>query len=673
MANQWLMEFEEQIAAKTAHTFLLHGNMYDDVLYEAEFLRWYHLLPKLNSFRRAGIVAFFNLASGVRFADEKMKQAFFELIIQPILEALGSQMTPEAYFEAHKREIREVIAWFDTLLAISWEDAEKFLVKQGQKDSAMLPEYIKEHKPKKTEKGSPFACVVFEYQQSKTPPESGTGSSALDRMVVETFQWWAQLPEIRKTNNLIVLISKFLTGVDRELYDQSNGIIPISVPLPDREEQKETIDVLEQKGIFVPVRGDKDNLSNEEIARLAAGLSRVEVQQIFRQAKVHKEDLSAKILFEKKARIIEARLGDVVRVKKPAWGWESIGGMDDRVAFALIWAEAMNRQNVARMPKGGILLMGAPGTGKTVYAEAFAHELDMPFLEVMNTFNQFVGVSEQNMQNLLDTAWAMRPCILFFDEIEQLLLPRGEVYHGDSGVFARSSRMLMQFFSDPRIHGQVVIFAATNRPDLLDEAMKRAGRFGARIPFLVPQKKDRPSIWKALLRKEVIRLSLVGIRLDISQVVDDDKLIEELSGMADFWDDDGLLKCGPPDEKKVPNARKYAIPMTGAEMEDIIGLSFQPFLSPDELDSFRMMDAEERVSFLLKRFPMNNQFVLNGEALKRAMQGYLPHENVRAYKAMDELALLSVNSVEYIPREYQDEARRLRIRRQKERERQERS
>ncbi|MDO9027753.1 MAG: ATP-binding protein, partial [Candidatus Roizmanbacteria bacterium] len=299
----------------------------------------------------------------------------------------------------------------------------------------------------------------------------------------------------------------------------------------------------------------------------------------------------------------------------------------------------------------------APGTGKTVFAEAFAHELDIPFMEVMNTFNQFVGVSEQNMQNLLDVAWAQRPVVLFFDEIEQLLLPRGSVYHGDSGVFARSSRMLMQFFSDPKIHGQVLIFAATNRPDLLDVAMKRAGRFGAKIPFLIPTKAERPSIWKALLRKEVIRLGLMRNSLDISRVINDEKLIEELSGMVDFWEKDGGLIYGPPDPNKFSGE---VISLTGAEMEDIIGLAFQPFLEDLDISTFNQLSKKERCELLSEKYHLGQEFVLTGDMLKEAIKNYLPREDVRTYNAMNDMALLSVNDLRFIPPAYRDRARKLR-------------
>ena len=521
-----------------------------------------------------------------------------------------------------------------------------------------IQEYIKVQGNKEY---APFAVVVFEYQESKTPPESATGGSRLDRRVVETFQWWAQLREIANAQNVVLLSSEFMGGIAPQLHDPSKGIIPIHVPLPDRDGQKSTLRALVEEGVSIAKKNG--DVSQDEVAGLLAGLSRVEVRQVFREMQAHDERISLPTLFDRKAKIIEARLGDLVRLVKPPWGWEAIGGMDDRVAIAMQWAEAMRRGRIDVMPKGGVMLIGAPGKGKTVYVEAFAHELDIPLLEVMSTMDQFVGMSERRMQLLLDTSWAMRPCILFFDEFEQLVLPRGSVYHGDSGVFARTLRMLMQFFSDPKIHGQVIPFAATNRPDIVDTAVKRAGRFGAKIPFLIPQKELRPSIFQALFRKEVTRLGLMGIQLDISEVVDNQPLLHELSEMADFWEDGkGVLRCGPPG-KTILDPESDTIKLTGAEMEECIALALQPRLAVDDAKSLCKLLPGERSAFFQKHFSASGKMAkLTPEGLRSALHDrLLPHEDVAAYRYMNELALKSVNDLDLIPVEYRDTARKLRL------------
>lgn len=653
--ERWVNELLSNIRAKTAHTFLLHGNVSDDTIFKDEFLCMHELLPRLEILRESAFIVFFNIGTGVRFASKETKNAFLQLIVKPFAEAAGVPHT-ETYFEEYKYQIVEVLKWFDQLLLMSWNDVDTII----HNDNEQLKSFFAKKKPKKD--NIPFAVVVFEYQESGTPPESATGSSMLDRRVVVVLQWWARSPSIQKTRNVIFFIVDWIGEIAPKLREQSKGIIPIEVPFPDRQAQENTIALFRKNGIYQPTNQEGE-LTIEELARHASALSRVELAQIFKKTGEGKSGgvLTGKALFEKKARIIETRLGNLVRIRKPDWGWEVIGGMDERVALAMLWADAMKRGNIARLPKGGILMIGAPGTGKTVFAEAFAHEVDVPFMEVMNTFNQFVGESERHMQLLIDTAYAQRPCVLFIDEINDLLLPRGQVYHGDSGVYARSSRMLMQFFSDPKIHGQVIIFAATNRPDLLDSAVKRAGRFGIKIPFLIPTKESRPSIWKALLRKEIIRFSLSGLELDVSAILDNDAFIQELSLMSDFWEDNGMLRCGPLDKDRVP-CDEDVVALTGAEMEDIIGLAFQPFLSDEQRDLLGDNPAREKiVKELSELFPMGKHFALEPEMLKEAMEHYLPHEDIASYQAMNNLALLALNDDRMLPKEYRRKARELRV------------
>ncbi len=645
---EWLKEFEQNVTTKTAQVFLLYGNVSDDVLFKGEFFRPYEFIPRIESLKPAAVIAFFNLATGVRFPSEEMEKVFLQLVIRPIVDRLpvAPDMKPDLkeFFDARKRDIDKVLDWFSALLLFSWQG----ISEKMPKVSEFVKTHLQERMPEKTD--VPFAVVVFEYQESKTPPESATSSCSLDRRVVETFEWWAQLPQIKTANNLIILVSESLGNVAPQLRDQTKGIISIGIVPPNMEEQKDTIEAFRDEGMAIPVK----DISISEMAKLTSGLSRIELRQIFKKAQANKEKLTSQTLFEKKAEIIQANLGDLVRLRKPPWGWEAIGGMDDRIALAMMWAEAMKRGDIARLPKGGILLTGAPGTGKTVFAEALAHELDIPFMEMMNTYNQFVGVSEQNIQNVIDVAWAQRPLVLFIDELDQFLMSRDRFWDGSGGTFSRSNRVLMQFFSDPKIHGQVLIFAATNRPDLLDTAMKRAGRFGAKIPFLIPTKSERPSIWKALLRKEVIRLELMKIKLDISSVIHNEELLKELSDMVDFWEKDGQLMHGPVPDKFTGEP----ILLTGAEMEEIISMVFQPFVKDVDIDEFKKLSTEERYKLLGQDF--SGELVLSGDKLKEVIKYYLPHEDVKTYANLNDLALLSVNDIRFIPPAYWERARELR-------------
>ena len=131
-----------------------------------------------------------------------------------------------------------------------------------------------------------------------------------------------------------------------------------------------------------------------------------------------------------------------------------------------------------RSPAKGILLFGPPGTGKTLVAKAIATECELNFKSIKGPelLNQYIGESESNIRKLFQEAKQMAPCVLFFDELDALAPKRG--VHSDSGgVMDRLvSQLLNELDGISQLLG-IVVIGATNRPDLLDPALTRPGRF----------------------------------------------------------------------------------------------------------------------------------------------------------------------------------------------------
>jgi SpoVK/Ycf46/Vps4 family AAA+-type ATPase len=164
----------------------------------------------------------------------------------------------------------------------------------------------------------------------------------------------------------------------------------------------------------------------------------------------------------------------------------------------------------------GILFLGPPGTGKTLVAEALAKESQRNFVKLGDIREKWVGQSERNLTQVLEVIDAMRPIIVFVDEIDQAKGQRSE--GGDSGVSGRIFAKLLTFMSDPERRGQVLIIAASNRPDKIDLAMKRAGRFDLKLPFFLPEKEDRVDIFKVILKSNQIPYDSKNI--DFNQLAD---------------------------------------------------------------------------------------------------------------------------------------------------------
>ncbi len=157
----------------------------------------------------------------------------------------------------------------------------------------------------------------------------------------------------------------------------------------------------------------------------------------------------------------------------------------------------------ARIPKG-ILLTGPPGTGKTLFARAIAGEAGVPFFSISGSefVEMFVGVGAARVRDLFDQARKAAPCIIFIDELDALGRRRGiGGYGGGSDEKEQTLNQLLAELDgfDPR--ERVVLLAATNRPEILDPALMRAGRFDRQVVVDRPDKIGRAAILRVHLRK----------------------------------------------------------------------------------------------------------------------------------------------------------------------------
>lgn len=199
-----------------------------------------------------------------------------------------------------------------------------------------------------------------------------------------------------------------------------------------------------------------------------------------------------------------------VAITTPKECWDDVGGLEEakqELQEAVEWQ--LNYPNLYKQLKGkpakGILLYGVPGTGKTLLAKALAHETNSNFISVKGPeiHNKYVGESERKIRKIFDKARQSAPCIIFFDEIDAIASLRGS---GSSGTQV-NERVVSQLLTE--IDGleelkDVVIIAATNRPDILDPALMRAGRFGTHIEIPVPDEDAREAIIKVHLKDRPI-------------------------------------------------------------------------------------------------------------------------------------------------------------------------
>ncbi len=171
----------------------------------------------------------------------------------------------------------------------------------------------------------------------------------------------------------------------------------------------------------------------------------------------------------------------------------------------------------ARIPKG-ILLMGAPGTGKTLLARAVAGEAGVPFMSISGSefVEMFVGVGASRVRDLFLTAKKAAPAIIFVDEIDAVGRVRGTGVGGGNDEREQTLNQILVEMDGFEPNEKVIVMAATNRPDVLDPALLRPGRFDRRVTIDLPDRQDRLAILGVHARKkplaEDINLEVIAER-----------------------------------------------------------------------------------------------------------------------------------------------------------------
>ena len=157
----------------------------------------------------------------------------------------------------------------------------------------------------------------------------------------------------------------------------------------------------------------------------------------------------------------------------------------------------------ARIPKG-VLLVGPPGTGKTYLAKAVSGEADVPFFSISGSdfVEMFVGVGASRVRDLFEQAKKNSPCIIFIDEIDAVGRQRGAGLGGGHDEREQTLNQLLVEMDGFNINEGIIIIAATNRPDILDPALLRPGRFDRQIMVGIPDVKAREEILKVHARNK---------------------------------------------------------------------------------------------------------------------------------------------------------------------------
>jgi transitional endoplasmic reticulum ATPase len=380
---------------------------------------------------------------------------------------------------------------------------------------------------KKAEENAP--AIIFIDEIDSIAPKREEVSGEVERRVVA--QLLSLMDGMSSRGKVVVIgATNRVNAIDPALRRPGRFDREIEIGVPDKEGRLEILQI-HTRGMPL----DKD-VDLSLIANMSHGFVGADLQAVAKEAGIRalrkvlpeidltKENIPSEILkkivvtmddFQSVIKEIEPSALREVFVEIPDVKWADIGGLGgvkQELQEAVEWPlkyQGLFVHSDATPPKG-ILLYGPPGTGKTLMAKAAAHESEANFISIKGPelLSKWVGESEKGVREVFRKARQAAPCIIFFDEIDSIAPSRGS--HGsDSNVTERVISQLLTELDGLEVLSNVIIIAATNRPDIIDPALLRPGRFDRLLYVPPPDKESRLQILKIHTSKKPLAQDVV--------------------------------------------------------------------------------------------------------------------------------------------------------------------
>ncbi|MHA1115002.1 MAG: CDC48 family AAA ATPase [Candidatus Heimdallarchaeaceae archaeon] len=382
--------------------------------------------------------------------------------------------------------------------------------------------------------------IIFIDEIDSIAPKREEVSGEVERRVVA--QLLTLMDGLESRGQVIVIgATNRPNAVDPALRRPGRFDREIEIGIPDQDGRLEIL-LIHTRGMPLNENVDLNELAAKTHGFVGADLEALvkeaamySLRRVIPEINLEEEEVPLEVLekidvtmddFVNALRVVEPSALREVFVEVPNVKWEDIGGLEEvkeemrrTIEWPLKYKELYSLMK-AKPPKG-VLLYGPPGTGKTLIAKAVAHESESNFISVKGpeVLSKWVGESEKAVREIFRKARQAAPCVVFLDEIDSITPVRGRAT--DSGVTERViSQLLTEIDGLEELRG-VTIIAATNRPDMVDPALLRPGRFDRLIKVSSPNFEGRKQIFNIHLRD-----------VPLAEDVDIDELARESEGFS---------------------------------------------------------------------------------------------------------------------------------------------
>ncbi|HEY1388506.1 MAG TPA: ATP-binding protein [Ktedonobacterales bacterium] len=516
---EWLEQLVSDYAAFVARQFILHFNI-DDFAFDMdkrvdgvrqgdavevpttplttrEYLHYF-----LYNAIGVGTVYTFSMANGVTLSNPYTHE-----VDVPLSPDNGAPLPHRRFFSALHTAREESQRWqsgngggreqdnpdLDSLKALGYllRNAE-FLEEKGQSQS---------------QGAEPPIAVIVDYAEKILPYQLGEGHGDRRQMqMMEVVQRWALDPEIARSKNINILFARNIGLIPKTLYSDGSGCNAIRVPLPNEHERLAYLNYLHtrERRRMAALIGFDGNVESylPQMARLTQGMRLRDIENAVRRALVGAAPgagatLTRDDVQREKSNVMTSQSENLLEILSPDRGFEEIGGLQSVKDYLTEKKNLMLNDPQSPQIPTALLLAGPPGTGKTIIAEALAKASGFNLVKMRNIRDKWVGSSERNLDLVFSLLQDLYPVVVFIDEVDQAIGQR-ETSSNDSGVSARMFGRVLEEMSNSRNRGKILWVAATNRVDLLDDAMLR--RFDRIIPLLVPAVDESCRIFATMLK-----------------------------------------------------------------------------------------------------------------------------------------------------------------------------
>jgi len=372
---------------------------------------------------------------------------------------------------------------------------------------------------KEAQENAPSIIFIDEIDSIAPKREEVTGE--VEKRVVS--QLLSVMDGLQSRGKVVVIgATNRINSIDPALRRPGRFDREIEIGVPDRDGRLEILQI-HTRGMPLAEDVDLKKLADvthgfvgADLEALAKEAAIRALRRILPEINLEAENIPAEVLnkiivrmsdFQEALKEVEPSAMREVLVEVPDIKWDDIGGLEgvkeelrEAIEWPLKYPELFSQMNA--VPPKGLLLYGPPGTGKTLLAKAAANESEANFISVKGPelLNKFVGESEKAVREIFRKARQASPCIIFFDEIDSVAPVRGSS-SGDSNV---TERVISQFLTE--MDGleelrNVIIIAATNRPDIVDPALLRPGRFDRLLLVPPPDLEARKQIFRIHTKK----------------------------------------------------------------------------------------------------------------------------------------------------------------------------